>query len=128
MNNSQRQNWIKEHLKVFPIANTFLMGFRASTEEGQSAADIANAVAAAFCEVRRARLQEGAHSQDPAEVEVMELATAPARADEKSNPVMAGLKNGFGAFGLFMLGAAIGYLGFLAETMRTRLARTPETP
>ena len=128
MSSSQRQGWIREHLKVFPIANTFLMGFRVSTEEGQSAADIANAVAAAYCEIRRARSEETLQGRDPAEMEIMEPATAPAKADEKSNPLMAGLKNGFGAFGLFMFGAAIGYLGFLAEMIRARFAQTRGAP
>jgi capsular polysaccharide biosynthesis protein len=127
MNSSQRQSWIREHLKVFPVENTFLVGFTASTDKGQRAAAIANAVAAAYCEVRRARSLETRHGRDQTEVEILEPATVPTRPDQKSNPLMAGLMNGLGDAGLFMLGAAIGYLGFLAETIRGKLAQARRT-
>lgn len=125
MNHSERQSWIKQHLKVFPVANTLLMQFRASIEDGDDAADIANAAAAAYCEVRRARARETGQGREQGEVEIMEPATGPFKPDEKPNPLMAGLVGGLPDVSLFMLGAAIGYLGFLAEKIRGKLVRPP---
>lgn len=128
-NRLQCSRWIAKHLEVVPVANSFMLDFRSTTQQREDAADVANAVAEAFCQLR----SEAPKTQAQPAAEIMCRAIPPVTPDNPPNLLLASLSNGGGDFGWFLLGAAVGCLGFLVEKLRRQrqsqaLPATPPAP
>lgn len=111
MSSSERQRLLKQRLRATPVADTFLVRLAAAAENPGVAAMVANAIGAAYCEVRNA-------GPDKLEVEILDRAISPMWPKSSSGPVADGLLAALGYIAVFLAGAGIGYIGYLVEKVR----------
>lgn len=102
---------LKQRLNVTLVEDTFLMELAATAEKPEAALEIVDAVAAAYSQFRSA-------GPDKLEVEVLDRAAPAMQTQPRSNSLAGGLMGGAGVFALCMLGAGIGYIGYLVERAR----------
>ncbi len=115
---SQRLDWLKEHLQIYPLEDTYLIAVAFTSDGNQNLAAVANAVAASYCETHNKLSQNSPHFGEKLRMEVMDPAKRPIQPDKRWNPVMAGLAFVSSDLVAFGLGAVMGYFGFLLEKYR----------
>jgi hypothetical protein len=106
----QTRAWLKEHLEVIAVEDTFLLIFRAAHDDAAVAIELADAGAKAYCQVR----SSGA---DELEAEVFERASSSA-AMRNPNPLKASLSSTTSSVLFFLLGTGLAYGGFIFERVR----------
>ncbi len=105
--------WLKKRVRAFSAQKAFILYFTASADNAGEAALIANSVAEACCSAARTRVGPGWP-----ELEMLAGAVSPGRPEGGRNPLALGLGYGWPCLGLFLLGAAISYGGYVVHKRR----------
>jgi hypothetical protein len=123
----QKEDWLKQRLQVFPLADSFLMQFTALDRYAVPALELCNSAALAYTDLRP-QLGEQDESDDlPFGLEIVGPATISHGPGMTLNPIADALLGGLARAAWFMAGAGIGYLGFLIRRIRLSKRREDAT-
>jgi hypothetical protein len=127
--NLESRRSLDKILQVFPIEGTYLLAFEAKGARASDTAEAANAAATTYCAMRRTVPVPSVHGYWKPEVEIADKAVPALRPERSPNPLAAALQSGLFFLVPFIVGAGLGYVGFLLEKgRRTKLAGLTARP